>query len=515
MRFIPIIFFLLTIAIRCEPFRIASYNVQNLFDEIYDGTEYAEFVPKKGGWSRRLSDVKIDRVAEVICDLDAEIVALQEVENERIFQRLRKRLRRVGCDYGYGAITRKKGAPIQVALLSKFPIVKSASLRVSYAPRVRDILEVLLRIDNSTLRLFVNHWKSKSRKGYESKRIVYAKRLQKRLAELPKGEAYVVLGDFNTNYDAHRTLPARLDDTSGKRGLQHLLHTLQTEEPVDVCDMRHAQETLHYDLWFELPYADRWSHRYFGRKSTLDHILLPASLFDGRGIDYVDGSFGVFKPRYLFTKRGYINDWRVKNGKHTARGYSDHLPIFAEFDTKPFVLSKEKCRHKSVVGTIESLYLKERLDSPVILKNVAVVLKRGRYGVIKQSPEGRGIFLFGAVKGLKEGRRYDLEVYEIGKYKGLKEITAAVPLKERGAVDLSLYYGSLDRMRQNEVLKGLEGRLKGGYFHTKGKKIPIYFKNRKITPPEGAKLKIDIAHLGYYKRLQLVVYSRKDFSVTE
>jgi len=161
------------------------------------------------------------------------------------------------------------------------------------------------------------------------------------------------------------------------------------------------------------------------------------------------------------------------------------------------------------------LYAKKKLDAPVVLKDAVVVLKRGRYGVIKQHPDGRGIFVFGAVRGLKEGQKYDLKVQETGSYRGLKEVTAMLKLKEKGYVDLSRYYASLKKMRQNEVVRNLTGTFKNGYFYVNGEKIPIYFKNRKATPRNGAKIKIDVAHIGYYKKMQLVVYSRKDFMILE
>jgi len=48
-----------------------------------------------------------------------------------------------------------------------------------------------------------------------------------------------------------------------------------------------------------------------------------------------------------------------------------------------------------------------------------------------------------------------------------------------------------------------------------GQKLPIYFKKKRSTPQNGAKLKIHYAQLGYYKKLQLVVFSPKDFTVLE
>ena len=514
MRYI-FIFSLTTLFLFSKPFTVATYNVQNLFDAVNNGTEYEEYIPGKHGWNRRMSQIKLDHTVEVICDINADIIALQEVENEAVFNALRQKLDRVGCGYRYGVITHKRGAPIQVALLSRFPIRKSSELQVSYAPRVRNILEAEVMVDGRSLTLFVNHWKSKGRKGYESKRIAYARTLAKRIARMPKGKEYIILGDLNTNYDAHLTLPERLNDTNGRIGLNHLLHMVKERELFNETDMPHAKQGMHYDLWLELPFSERWSHKFYGRKSTLDHILLPPTMFDGKGIDYVNDSFRVFKQRYLFTKKGYINSWQMKAGRHMGKGYSDHLPLVATFDTKPYVPSKRNFAQKSQKGSIASLYEMESLRHPVILEDAVVVLKRGRYAVLKQSPKDRGIFVFGAVQGLEEGEVYDLKVQEIHTYKGLKEITAMVKLSNKGSVDLQPFYMPLSIGRQNEVVCKLTGVYKNRYFYIGGKKIPIYFKNRKITPPNGTKLKIAYAHLGYYKRLQLVVYSKKDFTILE
>ncbi len=504
---------LLPLLLWAHPFKVASYNVENLFDAVREGTEYAEYLPGKHGWSARMAEKKLNYIAEVLCDLDADIVGLQEVENERIFGQLQKHLKRVGCPYRYGVITAKKNASVQVALLSRFPIKDHKDIRVSYADGVRDILEADVVVERYPLKLFVNHWKSRSNRGYESRRIAYAKALRKRIEALPKGSEYIILGDFNTDYDAYLTLPKRLNDTGGRVGLNHLLGTVKEGALLNEAQVRSSKGIAHYDLWQELPFSQRWSHKFYGHKSTLDHILLPKTMFDGKKIDYINNSFTVFKPRYLFTKKGYINRWEIKAGKHTGRGYSDHLPIYAMFDTKPYVSSANDSVQQPVVGTIEMLYDTQKLVQPIILKDAVVLLKRGRYAVIKQSPKGRGIFVFGAVRGLKEGKRYDLRVDEVGSYRGLREITAMVKLKEKGRVALDAYYGSLEKLRMNEVVRNISGTYKNGYLYTASHKIPLYFKNRRLTPKNGTKLTIDYAHIGYYKRIQLVVYSKKDFHI--
>jgi hypothetical protein len=183
---------------------------------------------------------------------------------------------------------------------------------------------------------------------------------------------------------------------------------------------------------------------------------------------------------------------------------------------KPYIVSKNNQKSNVIPGRdIEYLYTVEVLAQPIELKNAIVVLKRGRYAVVKQTPKGRGIFVYGSVNGLKEGIKYDLLIQDISKYKGLKEVTDLVILKEKGSVDLNAMYNTLDINRQNEVIRDITGMYKNRNLYLEGYKIPIYFKNRKLTPQNGSKIKIHYAHLGYYKKLQLVIYSKKDFEILE
>jgi endonuclease/exonuclease/phosphatase family metal-dependent hydrolase len=518
-----LLLFLLPFLLLSKPFKVATYNVENLFDASYQGSEYESYNPGKHNWNQRMVDIKLNHVAEVICDLDAEILGLQEIENANVFEQLKKRLLRVGCGYRYSAISSKKGAPIQVALLSRFPIKKERELQVSYSPRVRNILEVEVDVKGESLWVFVNHWKSRAYHGVESKRMKYAKVLKKRLDTLSKSKPYIVLGDFNTDYDAHLSLEKKIDDTNGRTGLHHILNIAKDSRLVTEFDMLQNLSGYHYTLWKELDLEQRWNTKFYGKKGTADHILLPPTLFDTKGIDYVNNSFKVFRKSYLFTKRGYINRWQYKKGKHRGKGYSDHLPVYAYFDTKPYTPGADKIavKTKREVKKIEYLYTKETLENEVILKDAIVVWKHKRNAIIKQSKKGRGVFLFGCAGALEKGKRYDLLVRALKTYKGLKEVTHGYVFKETGKGDISEYLltqADLTKKisyRQNEVITQLEGRYKNRYFYVEGRKIPIYFKKKKSTPPNGAKLKIHNALLGYYKKLQLVVYSTKDFIVLE
>ena len=82
MRYI--LFLLLPFLLFSKPFKVATYNVENLFDAEYVGTEYDNYTVKRN-WTKRMVEIKLDHVAEVICDLDAELLGLQEIENAQIF----------------------------------------------------------------------------------------------------------------------------------------------------------------------------------------------------------------------------------------------------------------------------------------------------------------------------------------------------------------------------------------------------------------------------------------------
>ncbi|MFT7878811.1 MAG: endonuclease/exonuclease/phosphatase family protein [Sulfurimonas sp.] len=498
-----------------KPFKVATYNVENLFDAHYSGTEYSDYT-RKHNWTERIVDIKLNHTAEVICDLNADILGLQEIENRDILHALQKKLDEVGCAYPYIAATRKGETAVQVGLLSRYPITSVKEIEVSSTPGVRNILEAVVAVQEHPLYIFVNHWKSRSRNGWESKRIVYAKALKKRLNILPRGVEYILLGDFNTDYDADLYLEKRINDTRGKTGLHHILQT--TEEKSRLFKDKH----VHYTLWSELALDERWNTKFYGKRGTPDHILFSQTMLDGKGIDYRNSTFGVFRRHYLFTKRGYINRWEYKKGKHRGRGYSDHLPLYAYFDTKPYKKERDvTIPKKREVKPIEYLYTVAQLSHEVVLKDAVVIWKQRGNALIKQRLKGRGIFLYGCANGLEQGRAYDLLVRGIKAYHGLKEITHAYILNEKALQDTTVYYLTQDDlfkpnvMRQNELFKDLKGVYKDGYFYTVGRKIPIYFRKRKQAPPNGSKLKIAYAHLGYYKHLQLVVYSPKDFTVLE
>jgi endonuclease/exonuclease/phosphatase family metal-dependent hydrolase len=319
--------------------KVATYNVQNLFDLVRNGTEYEEYIPNTPmGWNRKTAEVKYGNIARVITDLAADILALQEVESKRALDLLRDTIERHGLRYPYSAIADLKQSAVKCALLSRFPITSKREIPVNEEPS-RNILAVTVLVEGIPLVLFVNHWKSK--RGPESLRLFYARALRRVINALPAAADFIVLGDLNSNYDEFMTFrnQARLNDTGGRTGINHVLGTIIDNELVtEKVLLRQKGNRCLYNLWLEIPPHRRWSYSFFGQKGSPDNMIIPGALYDNRGISYVDNSFDRFVRRYLFRKRRVFQWQRAENGKgrHLGEGFSDHLPVFAVFSTRPF-----------------------------------------------------------------------------------------------------------------------------------------------------------------------------------
>ena len=313
--------------------RIATYNVENLFDLQRSGNEYAEYIPNtRWKWNVKNYRKKLKNIARVIRDIHPDIIGLQEIESPQALRDLQTELKRQGLYLRYRAIADAKPSTVKTALLSRFPIRARREIWVTHGRKLRNILEVRLDIGGEPLYVFVNHWKSKS--GPESLRVRSAKALKKRLNELGNVH-YVLLGDFNSDYDEKHLFARKRkhNDTHGITGINDILQTMKNGRFVTPAEARRCR-TCAYNLWLELPQLQRWSHSFYGSKEALDSIIISPKLLDGKGLDYKRGSFTRFKPAYLLTKKGTPYRWqrsRTYPKHHTGRGYSDHLPIYADF----------------------------------------------------------------------------------------------------------------------------------------------------------------------------------------
>lgn len=512
-----LLLFFFSISLYAKTFTVASYNVENLFDLTKHRSDYKEYKPNtKSKWNKRNFNIKVANLVKVLKGIDADIIALQEIENIQMMQLLLRKL----PQYKYSSFTKYRNSSVGIGFLSKIKIKNNKDINVTFRNKLfRPILESTFELDNIEFKIFNNHWPSK--RVSESYRVKYAKLLSDRLKKLPRDYDYILLGDFNSNYDEFKTIfrEKKLNNTSGVTGINQVLNTTIGKRYVTYDDVNKNKKRVHYNLWLDMNYNNRFSNKYRGQNNTPDNILLSPALFDNKKLSYKTKSFRVFKPNYLYKNRRIIR-WKMNNKIHMGSGYSDHLPIIGKFSTNKEEKNPLKKIEKKELNKISQLYKKTKLTEDILLKNVVVIYKHVKSAIIKQKKD-RAIYLYNNAQDLKEGFSYDLAISQIKDYNGLKEIEEYKIKKNNGKYkyykDLYQYPNKIDIFdtnNQNEIIKNLKGKYNKGKLYIGDKKIKLFAKNKKDLPKNGEKITIKRAHLGYYRnKIQILIHDKSEIDV--
>ena len=335
MRIFSLLFILISFVYGESELKIATYNVENLFDLEKEGYKYEEYKPYgKSQWNKKNYKIKLQNIAKVIKDIDADIIALEEIHSLKALKDLRQTLKQEGLYYQYYSIANKKPTAIKVALLSKIPFIYSKELVVTYSYKYRNILETKFKINNEEFYLFVNHWKSKS--GPESMRMTSAKVLKKRISQIGYEKNIILLGDFNSHYEEYKIFKRKRkhNDTNGKTGINDVL---KTKHQTSLASQVKYVKNSFYNLWYDTKEENRYSYIFRGKKEALDNILISQSLLNKKNMYYKNKSIYSLKLDYMFYKKKNIYRWKMSSGKikkHKGKGYSDHLPVIAKFIIK-------------------------------------------------------------------------------------------------------------------------------------------------------------------------------------
>ncbi len=283
---------------------IASYNLLNLFDvfdDPYTRDEQTRIKPHQ----------EIGAVAKTLLSLNADVIALQEVENEHL-------LKAMALDFmpdaGYDYIATSKtnsGRGMRVGVMSRLPVLSVTSYQ--FAPLTlpgqqktwhfaRDLMHVRIQVphaqatsaqlkkvsqgsDHRILNVLVVHFKSRRGSKGDPKsahwRLAEAMMTRKVVEEILQKDpnAWVVLlGDFN--------------DTPQNPPLKHLL----------------GKPVLLHDMHRHLKPSDRITYLRPPYRSTIDFILASPAL----------------ARRIIMPRTFVLQDKAMLVG-------SDHAPVFASF----------------------------------------------------------------------------------------------------------------------------------------------------------------------------------------
>jgi endonuclease/exonuclease/phosphatase family metal-dependent hydrolase len=519
-----LLLFILSLSLKASNFTVASYNVENLFDLENNHNEYSEFIPNtKAQWNQKNFNIKLNNLIKVISELNADIIALQEIENRGLMQELMKKL----PQYNYYSFIKYPNSAIGLGILSKIKIKDNRHIDVKFETKLfRPILETTFIYENKEFKVFNNHWPSKM--VGESYRIKYAKSLQDRLTKIPKDYDYILVGDFNSDYNESQTFKnnQKLNNTRGLTGINQILNSTIDNNFVTTEDILKAEKRVHYNLWLDLESNERFSNKFKGNSSTPDNILIPSALFDTKKISYIPNSFKVFKPKYLY-ENNVVKRWQITGNKfnkiHKGEGFSDHLPIYAEFsinkeDTNPLKSLEEK---ENIEATIKDFYEKDKLIDPITINDAIVIYKDKEKAIIKKEND-RAIYIYNNADELKLGYSYNLQINQIFNFNGLKEIKEFAILDEVKKIDnyKNLFLDAnqidiFDFKYENEVIKNLKGKVENSKLYiNKDKYIKIYSKNRNLLPRNGETITILNAQLGSYKgNMQLILHKQSDFKL--
>ena len=319
--------------------RIVSYNVENLFDCRHDSLkDDYEFLPQAARrWTYSKYRRKLDALARTLIATGGwtppALVALCEVENDTVMRDLTRRsiLREAGYRYLMTHSPDRRG--IDVALLYQphlFKPIARNDIRIDM-PRqrpTRDVLHVsglLLNLD--TLDILIAHLPSRSggARQTEPYRLAVARRLKAAVDSICRRRMrpqVILMGDFN--------------DTPADRSIRHVL---QAAAPPSSPEALQPQALYHL-LARRVARHPRQraiggSYKYHGRWQLLDHIIVSGLLLRPGAPLYTDESMaGIATHPFLLTddpKHGGLQPWRTYQGPRYLGGYSDHLPVYADF----------------------------------------------------------------------------------------------------------------------------------------------------------------------------------------
>jgi predicted extracellular nuclease len=306
-----------------QEFRVMFYNVENLFDTEDDPrTNDNEFLPEsKRHWTPYRYYAHLRQTAQVINAAGEwgtpALVGLCEVENDSVLIHLLNRTPLREQRYRYCKTEGNDTRGINNALLyqrDKFKYIGHRSERIAFTRRTqrsRDILHVWGEvITGDTLDVFVCHFPSRSggQKESEQGRLDAAKFLRKKCDSLylvRRKTNILVMGDFN-DMPQDKSIKIITETANPNRKLINLF-----ADP--------------HSLNFQ------GSYKYQGEWGQLDQMMV--SLHWKSFLK--EGSARIFNaPFMLIEEKGKQHGkrpQRIYMGFKYEGGYSDHLPVMADF----------------------------------------------------------------------------------------------------------------------------------------------------------------------------------------
>ena len=313
--YLTISLFTLSCSSPIKPLSIGYWNVENLFDIFDDPNKNDEefSIGGRKNVTQEIYELKIQQSAEVLRDLNVDVLGLSEVENAMVLEDLNFAYKERNYKIIHFDSPDERG--IDNALLydpNYFKVVSSKPIpnTLPSGDKTRDILYVKGLYVDELIHLFVNHWPSNygGREKSIPKRAATAQLLVREISSIlslnPSAEI-ILVGDFNED-------PDEMNVQSLKTiGLNSLM------EPM-------------------LGVPKKGTYVYRGEDLFYDQIIIHESLKDQEGLALVPNSTYILDlPKYRQQEGNYKHfPYRFWAGNNLLGGYSDHLAVRIEIAKK-------------------------------------------------------------------------------------------------------------------------------------------------------------------------------------
>ena len=323
-----------------KPFRVAFYNLENLFDTVDGPNDDAEFLPNSANaWNGDRYNSKLRNMAKVIDSIAPSILGLVELENAFVLEDLRANSSVMKGKFEIAHRESPDIRGIDVALMYNAELFRISGIYMTpitlpdgYATRSIMRVHLVEKGTGDSLAVFINHWPSR-RGGAVSaaSRMVAATALAQTLQNNPTIPAnFLIMGDFNDDPE----------DPSITEGLQagDAFHSI-----VNLAFLaRQADSTVGTIAWHTgwnmfdqimisrpLYYANLHSHESAGSGSE----KTPSHLHSYENKLWGSPQINVYKRPWMLQHDGNKYDgWPLRTfaGKKYMNGFSDHLPVYTD-----------------------------------------------------------------------------------------------------------------------------------------------------------------------------------------
>jgi predicted extracellular nuclease len=314
-----------------QNFKIMCYNVENYFDCVDDSlkndSEY--LLGGMRGWDYTKYQKKQEHIARVITAIGGwqapDLVGLCEIENEKCLVDLTRYSGLKNLRYKFLHHESPDPRGIDVALLyqpTAFKPIRHQAITIHFpnAPQnhTRDILFATGIIPTGdTLHVFVCHFPSRLGGELESddKRLFVTSVLRSKVDSIfavnPRPNI-VIMGDFNdfpTNESLSKVLNAKpLSDNISAQNLYNLMYKLHTD--------------------------GKGTNKHNGDWGALDQLIVSGNLLLNKQFSTKQADAHIFDADFLLEEdKTFLGKqpFRTYVGMKYHEGYSDHLPVYANF----------------------------------------------------------------------------------------------------------------------------------------------------------------------------------------